>query len=127
MSSNTVWIIDDCTLARKLAVRAISDWTVREFTSGIDALTAFAEETEPPMAILIDEQMPGLQGTVVARAMRDSGYTGVTILLSGTVDDALRRCASASGIACVAQKPIDREAVGAVLDAAHRRRVNASA
>ncbi len=127
MSTNTIWVIDDCTLSRKLAARAVSQWDVRQFKSGTDALTAFAEGAPSPIAVLIDEQMPGLQGTVVARAMRDTGYTGVTILLSGTVDDTLRRCASDAGIACVTQKPIDRDAVAAVLDAAHRKRMNAPA
>ena len=80
-----------------------------------------------PMAIFIDEQMPGLRGTVVARAMRDSGYCGVVILLSGTVDDAIRACARDARIDCVVQKPIDRNAVIAVLDAAQRRGLTASA
>lgn len=127
MSSHEVWIIDDCTLSRTLVARAIAPWTTREFACGGSSLSAFTDEPTTPFAVFIDEQMPGLRGTVVARAMRDLGFRGVIILLTGTVDDEIRDCASEARIDSVVQKPIDRGAIHAVLEAAQRRGLRASA
>ena len=121
MSSHDVWIIDDCRLSRTFVARAVAPWAVREFACGATALSALAEESAMPLAIFTDEQMPGLRGTVVARAMRDSGYCGTIILLTGTVDEAIRACARDARIDCVVQKPIFRDAVHALLETAERR------
>lgn len=127
MSSSVVWIIDDCKLARRLIARAVVPWTSRLFDSGAETLLAFAEGDSPPIAVIIDEQMPGLRGTVIARAMRDSDYNGVIILLTGTISDTLRACAREARIDSVAQKPLCKDAVHAILSAAERRGLGKSA
>jgi two-component system response regulator MprA len=68
--SRPILIVDDDndTLAVERAVLAEEGFAVREAHNGAEALVAL--ETDPPAMIILDVQMPGIDGPTFARQLR---------------------------------------------------------
>ncbi len=96
-SGLTVWLIDDDPLMLRLGARQLRspDAEVRAFGSPVEALGALAEAL--PDAVVIDQQMPQLDGLATGRRMRAAGFRGPMVLWSASVSDELRTSASDAG------------------------------
>src|SRR5438105_992960 len=61
----------------------IEGWAVRTAASGSEAIAAIPDFA--PDVIVVDQMMPGLRGTDVARQVRGQGYRGPIVLFSGFI------------------------------------------
>lgn len=108
----SVLVIDDSPLVRRLVHLALDEehgWRVHEAESGELGIELAAREL--PAVILLDVEMPGLNGPETLRRLRERDDTrGLPILfltaLSGGVEAADLLAAGASGIIA---KPFDPE------------------
>jgi CheY-like chemotaxis protein len=92
-----VWLIDDDPLMLRLGTRQLRspDAEVRAFGSPVAALGALAEAL--PDAVVIDQQMPQLDGLATGRRMREAGFSGPMVLWTATESEQLWASASAAG------------------------------
>lgn len=103
-----VLIVDDSKLARMMLRAIVSDnfpgWYVSEASTGTEAL-AILKEVRTDF-VLLDYNMPGLNGLEVAALMKE-GCPGPSIaLVTANIQDAIAERARALGIAFFT-KPID--------------------
>jgi PAS domain S-box-containing protein len=85
-----VLIVDDNAVNRRILQEQIASWGMRnsDFESGVDAIAALRHaksEGDPFRIVLLDYQMPGMDGLAVAaavRADRDIGDTAIIMLTS---------------------------------------------
>ncbi len=90
-------------------------------TSGAAALQAFATPHGPPDLILLDLNMPQMDGIEFVRHLVDHGYAGSLILISGEDERMLQSASTlvrAHKISLLGhlQKPVPNEALAALLD-----------
>src|SRR5438094_7186139 len=80
-----VLIVDDEHDIREFLTMAldIESWEVRTAASGNEAI-AIVPDFAPDL-IVLDQMMPGLRGTDVARQLRGQGYGGPIVLFSGFI------------------------------------------
>lgn len=78
-----------------------------EAANGKEAL-AFIEENNPDL-VMIDIKMPGLKGLEVIKKVREDGYTGKIIILSGFADFSYAQEAIGLGVTSYLTKPVDKE------------------
>lgn len=94
-----IWLVEDEALLRRaLAARLQCEpgWTVAEFENGAELLAAL-EETAPDL-IVMDVEMPVMDGLDACRALRQNGHDGVRVVfVSGNADPALREAAYGAG------------------------------
>ncbi len=105
----SVLVVDDEPLLCDLLVRFLSLRGYRAFgvKDGHDALQ-IVEDT-PPDAIVLDLIMPGMPGIEVLRALRDKGYPGGIIIMTGSHNEELLREAWSIGPQEILIKPVDLE------------------
>lgn len=105
----SVLVVDDEPLLCDLLVRFLSLRGYRAFgvKDGHDALR-MTEDT-PPDAIVLDLIMPGMPGIEVLRALRDKGYSGGIIIMTGSHNEELLRKAWDLGPGEILIKPVDLE------------------
>ena len=121
-----VLVVDDNGVNRRMLQDLLVRWRMRPTVvdSGAAALRALAEATErqqPFALVLLDANMPGMDGFEVARRVRDTeNLGGATIMMlssSGQYDES-NRCRDA-GISTHLTKPVDQRellsAIGRVL------------
>ncbi|ABM62914.1 PAS domain S-box protein [Halorhodospira halophila] len=80
---------------------------VQVVNNGAEALEAAHEA--PPDLILMDLQMPVLDGFEATRRLREAGYGGPVLALSAAVTEGDQQRARAAGMGAHIAKPIDRE------------------
>src|SRR5262249_43022430 len=117
-----VLIVDDNAVNRRVLHDLLLRWKMRPtvVNSGSAALRALEEangNSQPFALVLLDANMPGMDGFEVARRIRDEARLGgATIMMlssSGQYDES-NRCREA-GIASYLTKPVDqRELLGAI-------------
>ena len=81
--NSALWIIDDCPLATRLTRARLLRLGVacRIFPSDNAAVAAWMEGTvKPPLAMLMDLEMPGRSGLDTGHVLRDAGYLGLLML-----------------------------------------------
>ena len=78
---------------------------IRTASNGREALDAVRKQT--PDLILMDLQMPVMDGFEATRCLRQSGYRGKIIALSAAVMEDERRRAKEAGVDAHLGKPID--------------------
>src|SRR5437867_2664721 len=80
-----VLIADDEHDVREFLTMALDleGWEVRTAASGNEAIAALPDFA--PDVIVLDQMMPGLPGTEVARRVRGQGYDGPIVLFSGFI------------------------------------------
>jgi CheY-like chemotaxis protein len=117
--ARSVLVIDDDASARALAIAILqpAGYTVRSAEGGEQGLLLAQSAT--PDLVLLDVEMPGLDGYEVCRRLREAPETrGIpVVMLTATDDPALNRRAYAAGAQACVLKPFRREALLAVLDA----------
>ena len=115
LSGLTVLIVDDNATNRRLLAKVLRKWSVETVAAagGQEALTILRERASGPGAIrlvLLDSQMPGMDGFETARRIReDLGLSMPVILLRsvGSAGDADRR--RKAGIHSYLNKPLRQE------------------
>jgi CheY-like chemotaxis protein len=102
-----VLVVDDDPGIRRLLteVLELADYTVEAAANGVEALEAI--ESHRPSVILLDMQMPVLDGKGVARALSERGERIPTVVMTAG-DDAWRCCSELHADACLG-KPFDLE------------------
>ena len=100
-----------------LATFHLENWTAWLVSSGEELLAAVDWE-EPPDAIVLDQQMPGLSGVQTAAKLRDEGFARPIILCSGHLAPKLNREIARLGLIPV--NKVDMDAVIRVVRAAVR-------
>jgi CheY-like chemotaxis protein len=105
----SVLVVDDEPLLCDLLVRFLSlrGYRASGVKDGSEALR-IVEET-PPDAIVLDLVMPGMSGIEVLRALRDKGYAGGIIIMTGSHNEELLREAWTLRPQEVLMKPVDLE------------------
>ncbi len=100
-------IEDDEDIRRPLHLMLQSEgYEVRSF-AGIGALLA-GLKSETAAFLVTDHQLRDGDGLDMLRAMRQSGWQGRAVLITGCATDALRAAASASGFHHIVEKPLRR-------------------
>lgn len=105
----SVLVIDDEPLLCDLLVRFLSLRGYRAFgvKDGHEALKIVNDT--PPDAIVLDLIMPGMPGIDVLRALRDKGYPGGIIIMTGSHSEELLQDAWNLGPQEILIKPVDLE------------------
>lgn len=108
----SVLIVDDEPYVRE-GLRQILDWEKLGFSicdeagTGQEALEKI--RLYQPGLVLLDIKMPGVSGTEVIRTVREEGYKGEIIVLSGYSDFKYAQVAMHYGVVNYIVKPIDEE------------------
>ena len=108
-ATDSILVVDDESPVCELLHRFLSlrGYRVRSANDGPQALAAV--EQEVPMLIVLDMNMPGMNGVEVLRKLRSKKYTGGVILLTTGQDDKLLEEALDLGSVDVMGKPVDLE------------------
>lgn len=122
--AETVLVVEDAAGLRKIVRRVLVDngFDVTEAVNGKDALGIITNRATPFDLVLSDVVMPELSGGRLLRELKQMGYTGRVMLMSGYAEDnAQLRDALRAGTTLL-EKPFTPEQlvrqVRAVLDAA---------
>lgn len=122
--AETVLVVEDAAGLRKIVRRVLVDngFDVTEAVNGKDALGIITNRGTPFDLVLSDVVMPELSGGRLLRELKQMGYTGRVMLMSGYAEDnAQLRDALRAGTTLL-EKPFTPEQlvrqVRAVLDAA---------
>ncbi len=115
-----VLVIDDDARVRALlaAILEFEGYEVRGATGGVNGLAL--ADTDPPDVVLLDLQMPGMNGYEVCRVLRQGPKTRRIPVVMMTVSDDphLNREAYAAGAQACVPKPFRKEGLIAVIEAA---------
>lgn len=108
-----ILLVDDDAFSRKLMGFYLQPMGVEVelVPSGEDCLTAVA--AHPPDLILMDCQMPGMDGFETTRRLRAGQYSGVILALTGNSDDDTMRNCGEAGMNGHMSKPVDAGALRA--------------
>jgi len=113
-----VLIVDDEQIVRE-GMKYIIDWNALGFCicgeagNGNDAL--LMAKTYQPGLILLDIRMPGMDGTEFMKTMRNEGFLGDFIILSGYSDFHYAQTALHCGASFYLTKPVDEEELKAAV------------
>lgn len=117
----TILLVDDSTINRQIASRhlRLAGYTVDEAEDGIFALKAFEKSRYD--LVLMDVQMPHMDGYDTVRAMRESeikgnkAHTVIVAMTAHAMKDDFRKCTEA-GMDDFLTKPVRKEALLAAVD-----------
>lgn len=111
-------IVDDEKMVRE-GLKTLIDWSSRGFalcdeaSDGNEAVTKILEQN--PDLVILDIKMPELSGIQVTEAVRQQGYNGKIIILSGFSDFSYAQNAIRYGVESYLLKPIDEDELIAAL------------
>jgi CheY-like chemotaxis protein len=113
-------VVDDSNLNRKMALRLLrsQDHVCEEAEDGQQALQVYGEMVargEPPDAILMDFEMPVMNGPAATARLRDMGCTSLIVGVTGNVLPGDKRAFKSAGADCVLPKPLVLEDLSRVL------------
>jgi len=117
--------LDDEDMLARVATLALQrlGFTVTTFARPTEAVKAFANDPHQFDAVMTDMNMPEADGLSVARQVRGIRPDVPMVLVSGSIDEALRKAAAEAGIAGILCKPFTmqelKEVVLPVLDGRH--------
>ena len=91
----------------RMALELLGGWEVVTASSGAEALEVAAREQ--PDAVLLDVQMPGMDGTETARRLREASATAhvPVLLLTAKARSAEREQLAVDPVVAVLTKPFD--------------------
>ena len=109
-----ILLVDDSAITRKMMVRSLGDKFkhIDEALDGADALSRVREnmldeESMDYKAVLMDHQMPNMDGPTAAKEMRALGYKGLIIGITGDSLEADMDFFLSQGANLVLSKPVD--------------------
>ncbi len=109
MSVTTLTVCDDSTVARKQVLRALpTDWpvSITEASNGHQCMDAIRKGLG--QVVVLDLNMPEMDGYQVLHALRDEGLKAAVIVISGDVQqEAVRRVRELGALAFL-KKPFDQ-------------------
>lgn len=114
-----VLVVDDESIIRE-GIKCLFDWEKMGYTiadeaaNGEQALRKIV--TLEPDVVLMDIRMPGLTGLEVIRHVREFGYNGKIIILSGYTDFKYAQEAIRYGVQYYLTKPIDEDELSEILE-----------
>jgi len=114
-------VVDDEELVRRALTRLLrsAGLAVRPFASGREFLAR--RRDEPLDCLVLDLNMPGLNGLEVQRRLRRLGDTLPVVFITAQDDPAIRGlCLEAGASACLC-KPLDRQTLLEAIGRARRR------
>lgn len=119
----TVLLVDDEEMVRRGARRLLtsSGISVLEACDGSEAVRRYAELKERPDVVMLDLEMPGMDGTETLAALRELDDGVRVIFVSGHRDPELARDLRAKGALAFVHKPWTRAELLSALDAAARK------
>jgi DNA-binding response OmpR family regulator len=117
--SEHILVVDDDPDIRDLVALVLADegYQVLTAANGAEALTEI--EHEPPAAMLLDIQMPIMDGWAVVRSMHERGCRVPTIVMTAATA-AEERCRELGADACL-PKPFSLDDLCAAVKRVHRR------
>jgi CheY-like chemotaxis protein len=119
-----VLVIDDEAAACNLVAAFLEPegYNVRAANGGVAGLTLAS--TEAPDIVLLDLQMPGMDGYEVCRRLRRGPKTSAipVVMLTASDDPHLNREAYAAGAQACVPKPFRKDSLIAIIEAALARR-----
>ena len=111
-----ILIVDDSKIARMMVRKFITathpEWKLIEASNGEDAIASAAQEI--PDFILMDYNMPGIDGLETAKRIKDAGTTATIIMITANIQEPVRRQAEGLGISFL-NKPFREDALLAAL------------
>ena len=115
MSRRRILLVDDSPLVHefaRVALESVAGWELTCVLSGEEALEHAAGE--PLDAVLVDVEMPGMDGPATVAALSDAPATrGVPkVFLTGHDDPAMHARLSGLGVAGILAKPFDIAGLG---------------
>ncbi|MBK6636385.1 MAG: response regulator [Rhodocyclaceae bacterium] len=116
-----VYVVDDDAISRLTALAALEGLPVEpvEVSSGSAALAAMADSPSSEDVVLLDIEMPGIDGLEVCRRLRATGHARKTIVFLSSHDDLeTRLTAYEAGGNDFIVKPADLDAVAAAVNLA---------
>lgn len=95
--TGNILIVDDESHIRRylsLVVRGLGSVQVHEASDGETALTLYPTLVPPPILVLLDVNMPGIDGIETLRRLRTAGHEGPAVMLTSlanrqTIEDAI--------------------------------------
>lgn len=118
----TVLVVDDQASVRHLIEEFLRGDAYRVIgaENGQQALSLV--ETEDVDVVLLDMQMPGMDGIATLKAVRAKGFTGGVVLMTAHQEEELLDDLAEFGVHHILVKPFDIFELGRVLDASLRER-----
>lgn len=118
-----VYVVDDHEGMRSLAKTLIDldnrMWWVGESDNGIDAVREILDRR--PDAVLLDVEMPGMDGLEVLLAVRAAAYQGAIVLFSSSAE-AMRSGPSLGADASFTKTTRFATVIEGIVECCHRRR-----
>eukprot|EP00602_Paraphysomonas_sp_CaronLab_P011252 CAMPEP_0185043538 /NCGR_PEP_ID=MMETSP1103-20130426/42955_1 /TAXON_ID=36769 /ORGANISM="Paraphysomonas bandaiensis, Strain Caron Lab Isolate" /LENGTH=535 /DNA_ID=CAMNT_0027583717 /DNA_START=776 /DNA_END=2383 /DNA_ORIENTATION=+ len=127
-----VLIVDDSAVNRKMVSRMLSSRStqISQAENGRDALLIVRESMEGNIShfnvIIMDAMMPEMGGPEATRRIRDLGYTGVIVFLTGNVRPEERAEYLHAGADDVVRKPCTLDGLEEAINMASRKRVEST-
>jgi two-component system CheB/CheR fusion protein len=113
----TVLFADDDPLFRRLAAHYFTKLPIElhEAADGQDALDAVACAELDFSLVVLDVDMPEMDGIITHRLLREHGYTGPIVALTGTDSNAMRRMCLEMGFDDYLLKPSEPDGWGQII------------
>jgi CheY-like chemotaxis protein len=114
--SGRALVVDDAPVVRKLASRLLRNlgFEVEEASGAIEGLAAYDAMGVSCQLVLLDLQMPKIDGVEAARRFRDRGFAGRLVAMSAT--PSYEQIALAAGCDGFLPKPFDRRQVRSLME-----------
>jgi YesN/AraC family two-component response regulator len=114
--SSSVLVVDDSKLARLMVINLISEkWPeaeIREAENADQAFVAIAENT--PDHVIMDHNMPGMDGLDLASRLRDVAPKASLTLITANIQSSIREQAATLGCHFIA-KPVNESKIAGLL------------
>jgi CheY-like chemotaxis protein len=114
-----ILIVDDEPHVRRflsLVVRSVAPAAqVHEAGDGESALALFPSIQPPPALVLLDVNMPGMDGIEALRRLRDSGYDNPAVILTSLANRQTVEEAISAGADHYVRKDTPKEEIAAIL------------
>lgn len=115
MGAKTVLIVDDSRVSRMLIKSVVEDrhpdWTILESGNGEEALAHSGEGID---LMIIDYNMPGMDGMTLAEKLKGIYPSAYISMLTANIQESIRTQAESLGIG-FEKKPITEEKIGAIM------------
>jgi DNA-binding NarL/FixJ family response regulator len=112
----TVLIVDDHEPFRRAARELLTEEGYDVVGEAADGAAAIAEAQRlAPAIVLLDVQLPDLDGFEVARRLHAAGHAGVTVLVSGRGAGYRRRVAESPAVGFIAKGDLTGAALAGLL------------